>query len=105
MATVIFSYFGGIDAVIWTDVTQLGIYLIGAFVAAFILLGKIPGGWNEVISAGGATGCKEEIGFGVSFRMAPIRLAWLFPSNAFLPVIISYSTTPKAKMSVRASAS
>jgi Na+/proline symporter len=56
VATIIFSYFGGIDAVIWTDVTQLGIYLIGAFVAAFILLGAIPGGLGEVISAGGAAG-------------------------------------------------
>jgi Na+/proline symporter len=56
IATIIFSYLGGIDAVIWTDVTQLGIYLIGAFVAAFILLGKIPGGWDEVISAGAAAG-------------------------------------------------
>lgn len=56
IATVIFSYLGGIDAVIWTDVTQLGIYLIGAFVAAYILLDKIPGGWNEVITAGAAAG-------------------------------------------------
>lgn len=56
IATIIFSYFGGIDAVIWTDVTQLGIYLIGAFVAAFILLGKIPGGLDEVISTGSAAG-------------------------------------------------
>jgi len=56
VATVVFSYFGGIDAVIWTDVTQLGIYLLGAFVAAFILLGKIPGGWSEVISTGTAAG-------------------------------------------------
>ncbi len=56
IATIIFSYFGGIDAVIWTDVTQLGIYLIGAVVAAFILLGKIPGGLSEVISAGSAAG-------------------------------------------------
>ncbi|MDX2042991.1 MAG: sodium:solute symporter [Acidobacteriota bacterium] len=56
VATVIFSYFGGIDAVIWTDVTQLGIYLVGAFVAAFILLGKIPGGWNEVVATGSAAG-------------------------------------------------
>jgi solute:Na+ symporter, SSS family len=54
IATIIFSYFGGIDAVIWTDVTQLGIYLIGAIVAAVILLGKIPGGLNEVISVGSA---------------------------------------------------
>lgn len=56
VATIIFSYLGGIDAVIWTDVTQLGIYLIGAFVAAFILLGKIPGGWSEVMSAGAMAG-------------------------------------------------
>ncbi len=56
VATIIFSYFGGIDAVIWTDVTQLGIYLIGAFVAAFILLSKIPGGWNEIVSVGAAAG-------------------------------------------------
>ncbi len=56
IATVIFSYFGGIDAVIWTDVTQLGIYLVGAFVAAYILLGKISGGWNEVLSVGSAAG-------------------------------------------------
>ena len=37
--------------------------------------------------------------------MAEMRLAWLLPSNAFLPVSISYSTAPNAKMSVRASAS
>ncbi|MFN0120441.1 MAG: sodium:solute symporter [Blastocatellia bacterium] len=56
VATIIFSYFGGIDAVIWTDVTQLGIYLVGAFVAAFILLQDIPGGVSEVLSAGTAAG-------------------------------------------------
>jgi hypothetical protein len=37
--------------------------------------------------------------------IAAIRLARLLPSNARLPVTISYSTVPKAKMSVRASAS
>jgi solute:Na+ symporter, SSS family len=56
IATIIFSYFGGIDAVIWTDVTQLGIYLLGAFVAAFILLRNIPGGWSEVVNTAGAAG-------------------------------------------------
>jgi Na+/proline symporter len=52
IATIIFSYLGGIDAVIWTDVTQLGVYLIGAFVAGFILLQNIPGGWSEVVNTG-----------------------------------------------------
>ena len=42
---------------------------------------------------------------GSAARMAATMLAWLLPSNAFLPVAISYTTAPKAKMSVRASAS
>jgi solute:Na+ symporter, SSS family len=56
LATIIFSYLGGIDAVIWTDVTQLGIYLIGALTAAVVLLQSIPGGWDEVMRAGTAAG-------------------------------------------------
>ena len=39
-------------AVIWTDAIQLVVYLVGAVVAAFVLLGKIPGGWNEVVAVG-----------------------------------------------------
>lgn len=56
IATIIFSYVGGIDAVIWTDVTQLGIYLAGAFIALWVLLTNIPGGWGEVINVGMAAG-------------------------------------------------
>jgi Na+/proline symporter len=36
-------------AVIWTDIVQMGLYLIGAAIALIVLLGKIPGGWNAVI--------------------------------------------------------
>jgi solute:Na+ symporter, SSS family len=56
VATIVYSYLGGMSAVIWTDVSQLGIYLIGAIVAAAVLLERIPGGWNEVIQAGMAAG-------------------------------------------------
>jgi solute:Na+ symporter, SSS family len=55
-ATIIYSYLGGMSAVIWTDVSQLAIYLIGAAVAAAILLQKIPGGWGEVVEVAGAAG-------------------------------------------------
>ena len=37
--------------------------------------------------------------------MAPIKLAWPVPLNAFCPVTISYTTPPNAKMSVLLSAS
>ena len=40
-------------------------------------------------SAGGVIGAIDEAGAGLSFRIEPIRLAWLFPAKAFLPVAIS----------------
>ena len=40
-------------------------------------------------SIGGVTGWRIEIAGGSASRIAAIRLAWLLPSNAFLPVTIS----------------
>jgi SSS family solute:Na+ symporter len=54
IATIVYTYLGGMTAVIWTDVLQLVIYLLGAFVAVWVLLDRIPGGWGEVVEAGRA---------------------------------------------------
>ena len=56
-------------------------------------------------SAEGVVGWSVEIAGGSEDMMAAIRLAWLLPVKALLPVAISYSSAPRAKMSVRASAS
>jgi solute:Na+ symporter, SSS family len=56
LATIIYTYHGGMTAVIWTDVIQLVVYLIGAGIAAVILLREIPGGWAEVRAVGDAAG-------------------------------------------------
>ncbi|MBI2223100.1 MAG: sodium/solute symporter [Acidobacteria bacterium] len=48
IATIIYTYHGGMTAVIWTDVIQLVVYLVGAFLAAYILILRIPGGWAEI---------------------------------------------------------
>ena len=50
--TIAYTYLGGMAAVIWTDAIQLVVYLVGAVAAALVLLGKIPGGWNEVVAVG-----------------------------------------------------
>lgn len=46
--TLVYTFFGGIKAVVWMDVVQLGVYLGGALLAMFILLNKIPNGWSSV---------------------------------------------------------
>src|SRR5262245_61770051 len=47
-STVIYTYLGGMKAVIWTDVIQFFVYIIGAVVAFLILVGKLPGGLTEL---------------------------------------------------------
>lgn len=46
MAMIIFTYFGGMEAVIWVEVVQLGIYIAGAIAAGVILATSIDGGLN-----------------------------------------------------------
>ena len=52
LVMIIFTYLGGITAVIWIEVIQLAIYNLGALVAAVILLNHIQGGWAEVVAVG-----------------------------------------------------
>jgi len=53
---ILFTFFGGMEAVIWIEVVQLGIYIAGAVAAAVVLLGKIPGGWDAARALGQAHG-------------------------------------------------
>jgi len=49
---IIFTYFGGMEAVIWVEVVQLGIYLVGATMAAVVLVNAINGGWGQAVALG-----------------------------------------------------
>lgn len=42
LVTGFYTYFGGIRAVIWMDVVQMGVYLLGAILALGILIGSLP---------------------------------------------------------------
>lgn len=53
---IVFTYLGGITAVIWIEVIQLFIYNIGAIIAGLILLNLIRGGWGEVVAVGSEAG-------------------------------------------------
>ena len=56
VATIVYTFLGGMAAVIWTDLIQLVVYVLGAIVAAAVLLDRIPGGWAEVVRVGGGHG-------------------------------------------------
>src|SRR6201982_2515483 len=48
LLTAIYTTFGGIKAVIWTDVIQASIMIGSALVALGLLYFSIPGGWHEI---------------------------------------------------------
>ncbi|GMR12335.1 MAG: sodium:solute symporter [Gemmatimonadota bacterium] len=50
VATVIYTYFGGIRAVVWVDVLQMCLYLVGALVALVALQTLVPSGWPGIFA-------------------------------------------------------
>jgi SSS family solute:Na+ symporter len=48
--TFAYTYTGGIRAVVWTDVIQMFVYLGGASLALYVILVRIPGGWDRVVA-------------------------------------------------------
>jgi len=56
--TILYTFEGGMKAVIWTDVAQFLLYLTGSLVTLGLLLHKIPGGWAEVTQVAALNGHK-----------------------------------------------
>jgi SSS family transporter len=52
--TLFYTFEGGMTAVIWTDVVQMTLYVLGAVLSFAIILGRIPGGWEHVLAVAGA---------------------------------------------------
>src|SRR5438094_4647787 len=49
--TLIYTFEGGLAAVIWTDVVQTGTYVGGTLVGVFTILHLVPGGWTAIHAA------------------------------------------------------
>lgn len=73
--TIVYTFEGGMKAVIWTDVAQLTLYLFGSAVTLFVLLHRIAGGWNEFTQVAAATGHKLQV-FDFSFHLATKYTLW-----------------------------
>ena len=59
--TVLYTFEGGMKAVIWTDVAQFLLYLMGSVVTLGLLLHRIPGGWSEVAHVAAINGHKLQL--------------------------------------------
>src|SRR5204862_6400356 len=72
--TIVYTYKGGMKAVVWTELLQAGIYLSGG-AAALIILGHLaPGGWSAIWSGASAAGKTRVLDF--SFTMSNPQTVW-----------------------------
>jgi solute:Na+ symporter, SSS family len=56
LLTLIYTFEGGLAAVIWTDVVQTVIYVGGTLVGLWTLLHLVPGGWSAIHAAAADAG-------------------------------------------------
>jgi SSS family transporter len=54
--TLIYTFEGGLAAVIWTDVVQTAIYVGGTLVGLWTILHLVPGGWPAIHAAAASAG-------------------------------------------------
>src|SRR5881397_667195 len=73
--TILYTFEGGMKAVIWTDVAQLLLYLAGSAVTLFTLLHRIPGGRSEFTQVASVAGHKLQV-LDFSFHWATRYTFW-----------------------------
>src|ERR1043166_6504605 len=70
--TAIYTTFGGIKAVIWTDLIQASIMIGSALIALALLYFAIPGGWHEIVQRHGVFQISDLITTGLD----PAKHGW-----------------------------
>src|SRR5215472_14823164 len=71
LLTLVYTFEGGMSAVVWTDVVQMTIYVAGTIIGLFTILHLVPGGWSAVDRIAGGAG---------KFRIFDFSLS---PSNSY----------------------
>src|SRR5437764_13373747 len=81
--TIIYTYRGGMRGVVWTEILQATVYIVGG-VAALVLLGKlVTGGWSQILATAQPAGKLKFIDFYTGFDRPHTVFAGLI-GGAFL---------------------
>ncbi|MBA3321373.1 MAG: sodium/solute symporter [Pyrinomonadaceae bacterium] len=87
---IVFTYFGGMEAIIWIEVVQLGIYIVGALAAALVLISLTKGGLDSALVAGRQFDKFDVIDWG--FRTTNYAFGLPFSSQTF-PFTLPFDLT------------
>lgn len=74
VATLAYTYVGGIRAVVWVDVVQMGLYLVGGVAGLIVVEQLVPGGWGDIVDAAAAGGKLQVVD--LSFDPGNVYTLW-----------------------------
>jgi SSS family solute:Na+ symporter len=81
--TLIYTFEGGLAAVIWTDVVQTVIYVGGTLVGLVTILHLVPGGWSAIHAAAASAGKLQVFDFRPNFCLPYTFWAGVIGGTAF----------------------
>jgi SSS family transporter len=73
--SLLYTYIGGVKAVIWTDAVQFGLFLAGGLFALFYIPTLVDGGWSVALAKAAAAGKTEWLNTHFTFS-APFNI-WM----------------------------
>lgn len=73
-ATLLYTWYGGLKAVVWVDVVQMVLYIVGGVAALWVLIGAVPGGWDAISATAAEAGTFRV----VHLEGGAARATWLF---------------------------
>jgi SSS family transporter len=68
--TLLYTFEGGMAAVIWTDVVQMALYVAGTLVALWTLGHAVPGGWPHIHAVAAPLGKFHWLDFGLNLTQS-----------------------------------
>ncbi len=76
LTTVLYTMFGGVQAVTWTDVKQMIVIFVGMGVCLFVIIGQFPSGvsMGDALNLAGAAGKLKTVDF--SFSLTETYTFW-----------------------------
>lgn len=83
LLTVVYTYRGGMKAVVWTELIQASVYVIGGISAAVLIGKSVAGGWGAILSQAGAANKLQVIDWYTGFDRPHTVFAGLI-GGAFL---------------------
>lgn len=105
----VYTAFGGIEAVIWTDVVQVAVFLGGALLCVVAIALRVNGGLIGIIDTGLQAGKFKVLNPSWDYTIASVWVIFvgtlfsnLVPYSADQAVIQRYLTTPTEKQAARA---